>query len=315
MLALLADPIPRLVTDYPEPVPGPDEALIRVDLAGICSTDLELIRGYRDFKGVLGHEFVGTVVRSDHDRRWVGRRVVGEINIACGECGFCRRGIPSQCTARRAVGIMGWDGVLAEFFRLPLSNLHSVPDEMPDEIAVFVEPTAAALQATSLVHVRPEQRVAVLGDGKLGLLVAQVLAITGAQVTVIGHHSDNLELAARWGLAACTEVENGSFDLVAECTGSPAGFGDALAAVRPRGTIILKSTYHGLAEADLTRVVVDEVRLVGSRCGPFAPALRLLRDRSIRVQELVEARYPLAEGVAGLDHAGRRGALKVLIAP
>jgi threonine dehydrogenase-like Zn-dependent dehydrogenase len=198
---------------------------------------------------------------------------------------------------------------------LPLANLHPVPEDMPDEIAVFVEPTAAALQALSLVHVRPEQRVAVLGDGKLGLLVAQALAIIGAEVTVVGHHPEKLELAAKWGLAASTEVENGSFDVVAECTGSPVGFSDALLAIRPRGTIILKSTYRGLAEADLTRVVVDEVRLVGSRCGPFAPALRLLRDGSIRVRELVEARYPLAEGLAGLNHAGRRGALKVLIAP
>jgi alcohol dehydrogenase len=315
MLALLTDSGPRLVMDYPKPTLGPGEALIRVDLAGVCGTDLELIRGYHDFKGVLGHEFVGTVVDVDGDRRWIGRRVVGEINIGCGECDFCRRGIPSQCTARWAVGINGWDGVFAEFFKLPLTNLHPVPDDMPDEVAVFAELAAAALQATSLVHVRPEQRVAVLGDGKLGLLVAQALAVTGADVSVIGHHPDKLELAAGWGLATSTDVGHGSYDVVAECTGSPAGFSDALVAVRPRGTIILKSTYRGLAQADLTRVVVDEIRLEGSRCGPFAPALRLLGNRSIRVHELIEARYPLAQGIAALDHAARRGALKVLVVP
>jgi threonine dehydrogenase-like Zn-dependent dehydrogenase len=315
MLALVADPTPRLVTDYPEPVPGPGEALIRVDLAGICSTDLELVRGYRDFKGVLGHEFVGTVVGSDADRRRIGRRVVGEINVGCGDCDFCRRGIPSQCPDRRAVGIARWDGALAEFLKLPLANLHLVPDELPDEVAVFAEPVAAALQVTSLVHVRPEQHVAVLGDGKLGLLVAQVLAITGAEVTLIGHHPAKLELAARWGLNVCTAVEGRLFDVVVDSTGSAAGFSDALLAVRPRGTIVLKSTYRGLAEADLSRVVVDEIRVIGSRCGPFVPALRLLRSNAIRVHELVEARYPLVEGLAALDHAGRRGALKILVAP
>jgi alcohol dehydrogenase len=315
MLALLADSGPRLVNDYPGPTLGPGEALIRVDLAGICGTDLELIRGYHDFRGVLGHEFVGTVVDVDGDRGWIGRRVVGEINIGCGECDFCRRDIPSQCAARRTAGINGWDGAFAELFKLPLANLHPVPDGMPDEVAVFAEPTAAALQATSLVHVRPEHRVAVLGDGKLGLLVAQALATIGAQVSVIGHHRDKLELAAGWGLGTSTDVEPGSYDVVAECTGSPAGFSDALEVVRPRGTIILKSTHRGLAQADLTRVVVDEIRLEGSRCGPFAPALRLLGSNTIRVRELIQARYPLAEAVTALEHAGRRGALKILVVP
>jgi threonine dehydrogenase-like Zn-dependent dehydrogenase len=210
---------------------------------------------------------------------------------------------------------MGWDGAFAEFLRLPLTNLHAVPEDMPDEVAVFAEPTAAALQAVNLEHVRPENRVAVLGDGKLGLLVCQALAVTGAEVTLIGRHQKKLELAAGWGIGTRTDLGDGGFDIVAECTGNPQGFADALAAVRPRGTIVLKSTYHGLAEADLTRVVVDEIRVVGSRCGPFPPALRLLQDNRIRVKELVEARYPLDEGLAALEHAGQRGALKVLIAP
>ena len=314
MLALVLDPGPRIVTDYPRPLAGPGEALIRVDLAGICSTDLELRRGYKDFRGVPGHEFVGSVVESD-DEGWVGRRVVGEINIGCGQCEPCRQGVPSQCSMRRAVGISGWDGAFAEFLRLPLSNLYRVPDDMPDEVAVFAEPTAAALQSANLVHLRPEQRVAVLGDGRLGLLVAQALAVTGAEVTVIGHHRSKLDLAANWGLETRTDLGGGLYDVVAECTGSPQGFSDALDVVRPRGTVILKSTYRGLAEADLTRVVVNEVHLVGSRCGPFAPALRLLRQNRIRVRELVEACYPLTEGMAALEHAGRRGVLKILIAP
>jgi alcohol dehydrogenase len=314
MLALVLDPGPRIATDYPRPLVGPGEALIRVDLAGICSTDLELLRGYKDFRGVPGHEFVGSVVESD-DGRWVGQRVVGEINIGCGQCELCRRGVPSQCSARRAVGIAGWDGALAEFLKLPLTNLHPVPDDMPDEVAVFVEPTAAALQSANRVQICPEQRVAVLGDGRLGLLVAQALAVTGAEVTVIGHHRSKLALAANWGLETRTDPGGGPYDVVAECTGSPQGLADALDVVRPRGTVILKSTYRGLAEADLTRVVVNEVQLVGSRCGPFAPALRLLRQNRIQVRELVEARYPLTEGTAALEHAGRRGVLKILIAP
>jgi threonine dehydrogenase-like Zn-dependent dehydrogenase len=314
MFALLAGPTPRIATDYPLPNPGPGEALVHVDLAGICSTDLELIRGYKGFKGVLGHEFVGTVVESD-DTLWIGQRVVGEINIGCGRCDFCRQNTPSQCIARRAVGILGWDGAFAEYLRLPVANLHPVPEGMPDEVAVFAEPTAAALQVASLVHLRPEDRVAVLGDGKLGLLVAQALAIGGADVTVIGRHGRNLDLAASWGLGARAMPGEGDFDVVVECTGNSVGLSDALAAVRPRGTIVLKSTYHGPAEVDLTRVVVDEIRLVGSRCGPFMPALRLLHRGSIRVRELVEARYPLVEGVTAIGHAFRRGALKVLIAP
>ena len=312
MLAIVLNREAHLVSDYPRPVPGPGEALIRVRLAGICATDLELLRGYKGFRGVLGHEFVGAVVACA-DEAWIGRRVVGEINVGCGECGFCRGNIPTQCPARTVIGILGRDGAFAEYLTLPLVNLHPVPDSMPDNVAVFTEPLAAALQVSNLVHIRPDDRVGVVGDGKLGLLVAQALAATGAEVTVIGRHPEKLARAAGWGLR--TGRPDSKLDLVVECTGAPGGLDTALELVRPRGTIVLKSTYHGSAPVDMTQVVVDEIRLVGSRCGPFPPALWLLESGRVDVLSLIEACYPLAEGLTALKRAGRRGALKVLIQP
>jgi alcohol dehydrogenase len=317
MLAIVLDDELRLARDYPQPVPGPGEALIQVRLAGICATDLEVVRGYRQFRGILGHEFVGRVIAcsepdaSGGEAGWMGRRVVGEINIVCGDCWFCRRDLPTHCTSRAAMGISGHEGVFAEFVVLPLENLHPVPPDLPDEAAVFTEPLAAALQNLSLVHVRPGDRVAVIGDGKLGLLAAQVLATTCAEVTVVGRHPEKLELAAGWGLN--TGRPDVAQDMVVECSGDPSGLSAALELVRPRGTIILKSTYHVRPEVDLSRVVVDEIRLIGSRCGPFRAALGLLQSGRVEVTSLIEACYPLAEGLAALEHAGRRGALKVLI--
>ncbi len=319
MLAIILDDELRLARDYPQPVPGPAEVLIQVRLAGICATDLEVVRGYRQYRGVLGHEFVGIVVACSEpdtlgeEGEWIGRRVVGEINIGCGECAFCRRGLPAHCTSRAAMGISGHEGAFAEFVTLPLRNLHPVPPDLPDEAAVFTEPLAAALQTLNLVHVRPGDRVAVIGDGKLGLLSAQVLATTGAEVTVVGRHPEKLALAAGWGLNTGRSDE--LLDIVVECSGDPSGLAAALDLVRPRGTIVLKSTYHGLAEADLTRVVVDEIRLIGSRCGPFRAALGLLQSGRVEVTSLIEASYTLVDGLAALQHAGRRGALKVLVRP
>ncbi len=317
MQAIVFDRELRLDTDYPRPVPGPGEALIQVRLAGICSTDLEILRGYRQFHGVLGHEFVGTVVTCPKaggaGAEWIGRRVVGEINVGCGECVFCRQDIPSQCLSRTAVGILGRDGALTEFLVLPLANLHPVPDSVPDEVALFVEPLAAAVQVLSLAHVRPEERVGVVGDGKLGLLVAQVLATASADVTLIGRHPEKLALAAGWGISVGRPDHQ--LDLVVDCSGNPRGLATALDLVRPRGTVVLKSTYHQLAEINLSRVVVDEIQLVGSRCGPFRPALHLLESGKVDVTSLIEARYPLLDGLAALEHAGRRGALKVLVQP
>ena len=304
----------RLVEDYPDPQPPPGEARIRLVLAGLCNTDLEIVRGYADFQGVLGHEFVGLVDQAE-DASLVGRRVVGEINAPCGVCPTCQAGRPTHCPDRTALGIRGRDGVLAETFCLPATNLHLVPDGIPDEATAFVEPLAAACEVLEQVHIHPSDRVAVLGDGKLGLLVAQVLALTGCRLTVIGRHREKLAILAAKGIP--TQVGDqglaGSMDAVVECTGHADGFETARRLVRPRGVMVLKSTYHGLVQADLSRLVVDEVQLIGSRCGPFPAALRLLAQRLVDVTSLIEAEYPLAEALAAFEHAGRRGALKVLV--
>jgi threonine dehydrogenase-like Zn-dependent dehydrogenase len=304
----------RLVEEYPDPQPLPDEVRIRPMLAGICNTDLEILRGYADFRGVLGHEFVGVVDQAE-DPNLVGRRVVGEINASCGVCATCRAGRPTHCPDCTVLGIRGRDGVLAEYFCLPTAILHFVPDGIPDEAAVFVEPLAAACEVLEQVHVHPSDRVAVLGDGKLGLLVAQVLALTGCRLTAIGRHPEKLAILAAKGIP--TQVgDKGldeSMDMVVECTGHAEGFETARRLVRPRGVLVLKSTYHGSVQADLSRLVVDEVHVIGSRCGPFPPALRLLAQKLVDVTSLIEAEYPLAEALAALEHAGQRGALKVLV--
>lgn len=312
MLAIVLDEGLRLTPDHPRPVQAHGEALIEVRLAGICATDLEMVGGYKGFRGVLGHEFVGTVIACD-DGEWIGRRVVGEINIGCGECYFCRQGIRSHCLSRRAIGINGRDGAFAEYVALPVINLHAVPDGVPDDAAVFAEPLAAALQVLDQVEIGPEDRVGVVGDGRLGLLVGQVLATTGAPVSVVGRHPEKLALAAGWGLQTGSPEQK--LDLVVDCTGSPAGLNAALELVRPRGTLVLKSTYRGPAAVDMTRVVVDEIRLIGSRCGPFAPALELLRSGRIDVASLIMAVYPLADGLRALERATRPGVLKVLLQP
>jgi threonine dehydrogenase-like Zn-dependent dehydrogenase len=316
MRALLLDDGLLLVEDYPTPEPPPGEALIRVGLAGVCNTDLELVEGYMQFHGVPGHEFVGVVEQAPGADEWEGHRVVGEINAACGACSACRAGRPTHCPHRTTLGIAGRDGAFAEHLTLPIHNLHPVPDSISDEAAVFVEPLAAACEILQQVHVRPTDRVVVLGDGKLGLLCAQALALTGCDLTALGHHREKLELLAQRGIPTVVggedPVEAGA-DLVVEATGRPEGYAAARRLVRPRGTIVLKSTYHGAVDADLTMAVVDEITLVGSRCGPFAPALRLLERRLVDVTPMVQARYPLSEALAAFEHAARPGTLKVLV--
>jgi threonine dehydrogenase-like Zn-dependent dehydrogenase len=271
---------------------------------------------------VPGHEFVGIVERADSAPEWVGQRVVGEINAACGQCETCRANRPTHCPNRTTLGIAGRDGALAELLCLPVVNLHRVPDSVPDEAAVFTEPLAAACEITEAIHIHPTDRVAVLGDGKLGLLCAKVLQLTGCDLLVIGHHQESLGILARRGVRVAADLakvlgpsQRPVFDVVVEATGTPDGFATARQLVRPRGTIVLKSTYHGAVEANLTTVVVDEVTLAGSRCGPFEPALRLLERELVQVTPLVQARYPLADGLAAFERAGRRGTLKVLIEP
>jgi threonine dehydrogenase-like Zn-dependent dehydrogenase len=316
MKAVLYDGQLRLADDYVEPNAREGEARVRMTLAGICNTDFELVRGYSSYRGVLGHEFVGIVDQAD-DAALIGRRVVGEINTPCGSCAICQSGQPAHCPDRTALGIRGRDGVLAECFLLPDRNLHLVPDDMPDEVAVFTEPLAAACEVPEQVHVRPRDQVLVLGDGKLGLLVAQVLALTGCGLTVVGRHQKKLSILASRGIQTRLQDEArfACADIVVECTGQPEGFDAAQRLVRPRGTVVLKSTYHGRTQADLSSIVVDEVTVVGSRCGPFPAALRLLKMDLVDVAPLVTAEYGLQDALKAFEHAGRRDALKVLVRP
>jgi alcohol dehydrogenase len=314
--ALVYDGQLRLDTAYPVPEPGPEESLLKVKLAGICNTDLEITRGYMGFRGVLGHEFVGVVERCA-DLALVGQRVVGEINCYCGTCSTCLAGNPTHCPQRTTLGIAGRDGTLAEYCLLPVRNLHLVPDAVSDEQAVFVEPLAAALEVLEQVHVKPTQRVVVLGDGKLGLLVAQVLHLSGCDLTVLGRHAGKLANLQRLGIATRT-IEGASgiqADIVVDCTGQADGFEAARKMVRPRGTLVLKSTFQGENTVSLTSIVVDEVTLVGSRCGPFAPALRLLAMHLVDVEPLVTATYALEQGLEAIERARTKGALKVLVRP
>lgn len=295
-----------------------DEALVRVTLAGICNTDLEILRGYVDFVGVLGHEFVGVVERSPSGEL-DGLRVVGEINADCGVCPTCRAGHPTHCPNRTTLGIWGRDGAHAEYVSLPEQNLHVVPPPVPDEAAVFTEPLAAALEITDRVQIRPTDRVAVLGDGKLGLLAAQVLFLTGCDLLLLGRHRRKLALAERRGIptyhreATADEPSPASFDIVVDCTGHPDGFARARRLVRPRGTLVLKSTFHGDLTVNMSQIVVDEIALVGSRCGPFEPALRLLAAGLVDVEALVDARFRLSRGREAYARAAERGTLKVLL--
>jgi threonine dehydrogenase-like Zn-dependent dehydrogenase len=273
-----------------------------------------MVRGYYPFTGVPGHEFVGIVEEAPSAPEWIGRRVVGEINAACGSCATCRAGRRTHCPARTVVGIRGRSGTFADRLALPVENLHEVPPEVSDEEAVFTEPLAAALQIQAQVPLRAEQRVLVLGAGRLGTLVARTLGRTGAFVRVAARLPARRAQLASTGIDAVApeDVAPASADVVVDCTGHPEGFARARAAVRPRGTIVLKSTYAGEAPVNLSSVVVDEITVVGSRCGAFAPALDLLRARAVPLADLLQARFPLARGVEAFAAAGEPGALKVL---
>jgi threonine dehydrogenase-like Zn-dependent dehydrogenase len=290
---------------------------VDVLLAGICNTDLELARGYYPYAGVPGHEFVGRVASSPTDPAWEGRRVVGEINAACGACEACRARRSTHCERRTVLGIKARDGCFAEALLLPLANLHAVPDSLADEQAVFAEPTAAALQVQEQVGVAPGMRVAVVGAGKLGQLVARTLALTGCDLLVVGRSRRSLDRLAGLPLqtALVTEPGPSKADLVVECTGVPEGFLLARSLVRPRGTLVLKSTHRGETRVNLSSLVVDEVTVVGSRCGPFPKALALLARNAVDTGSLVDARYPLANALDAFAHAARPGTLKVLLRP
>ena len=301
--------------NVPMPVPGESEALIRVRMAGICSTDLELVRGYYPFSGIPGHEFVGEVVGSPDNQNWVGTRVVGEINIACGECETCKSGLTRHCERRKTLGIHDWNGVFAEYIVLPVANLHAIPDHIPDNIAVFAEPLAAAYEILEQNQLDAGDNVLVIGAGRLGQLIAQVLQTTGCELEVVERHAKQRELLARRNIHTIPEsgLVDKKYTVVIEATGSPDGFLLATKCVRPRGRIILKSTYKGSVNVNFSAIVVDEITLMGSRCGPFKPAIRLLAEGKVDPAPLIEAVYPLEQAVVAFDQAAMPGVLKVLI--
>ena len=324
-----------LVADVPPPrVEG--EALVRVTLSGICNTDLEIARGYAGFEGTIGHEFVGVIESVSEARASArasqppmpsltvgpltpGQRVVGEINAGCGSCELCRTGDPRHCEKRTVLGIVGRDGAHAEFLKIPAINLVPVPDEISDERAVFIEPLSAACGILERAHVAENTVVAVVGDGKLGLLCAQVLETTGADVCLVGKHPNKLQIAARRGIETITSEQAKQrprrFDMVVEASGSATGFDLALDLLRPRGTLVLKSTFQGATDLRAARIVVDEISVVGSRCGRFAPALELLKAKAVDVESLISEAHPLCDGVRAIARASEPGVLKVLLRP
>jgi threonine dehydrogenase-like Zn-dependent dehydrogenase len=290
-------------------------ALIKVHLAGICSTDLQIFKGYMGFRGVPGHEFVGSVSEGPENLR--GERVVGEINFGCWDCENCGRGLSRHCPNRKVLGILGTDGVFAEYVSVPVVNLHPVPENITDEEAVFTEPLAAAFEILEQVQIDPGDDILVLGDGKLGNLCAQVLKLTGANIVVLGKHEDKLKLIKRSGVrvALLDDWKPRLYDLVIEATGSESGLKLAMSAVRPRGTLVLKSTIARAHHVSLAPLVINEVTVVGSRCGLFAPALKALEEKSVSVTPLIERIYPLAQGLDAVAHAASRGSRKILLRP
>jgi len=312
MRAIVLEDEVKVRRDYPDPQAQPGEVRVRVLCAGICETDLQLIRGYMGFRGVLGHEFVGVAESGP----FAGRRVVGEINCACRHCDLCRRGLPTHCSNRTVLGIFNHDGAFADTITVPQDNLHVVPDDMPTDIAVFTEPVAAAFQIPAQIQVQPTDRVVVLGDGRLGNLCAQVLAGLSNHVLVVGKHANKLALVHALGIATAMrdEIEAGrNADIVVDCTGSDTGLPTALKLVRPRGTIVLKTTVAGEQTLAWAPFVIDEVTLVGSRCGPFDQALKALAEGRIDVAPLISDRFDLSDGANALEHARTKPVLKVLL--
>ena len=306
-------------------VPQPrkqNEALVKIRKAGICSTDLELVRGYYPYTGILGHEFVGEVISSPLPEGEglgvrVGDRVVGEINVVCNKCEQCLNGRPTHCEHRTVLGIINRDGTFAEFTSLPIANLHRVPVSVPDEMAVFTEPLAAALEIQQQIQINPTDRVLLIGAGRLGQLIAQTLALTGCDLRVVARHKHQQDLLKARGIGIISEeeIKPWRWDVVVEATGSPSGFFLARQAIRPRGTLVLKSTYKGEMNVNFSSVVVDEINIIGSRCGPFEPALRLMESKQVDPTVLIANEFKLKETLKALEHAAEPGVLKVLIEP
>jgi threonine dehydrogenase-like Zn-dependent dehydrogenase len=317
--------------DVPQPN-KPNEALIKIRKAGICSTDLELVKGYYPYTGILGHEFVGEVVSlpsassllhsaqrdiGEGQGVRVGDRVVGEINAFCDQCEQCLNGRPTHCENRTVLGIVNRDGTFAECTTLPLANLHSVPASVSDEMAVFTEPLAAALEIQQQIQIQPNDRVLLIGAGRLGQLIAQTLALTGCDLRVVARHKRQQELLKARGIKIISEdeIQPGRWDIVAEATGSPSGFSLARQAIRPRGTLVLKSTYKGEMNVDFSSIVVNEINIIGSRCGPFEPALRLMESGQVDPTVLIDSEFALGDALKAFEHAAESGVLKVLLKP
>ena len=296
------------------PLRKPGEALVKIRKAGICSTDLELVKGYYPYTGILGHEFVGEVVEAD-DPSWTGQRVVGEINVVCNQCEQCLNGRSTHCEKRTVLGIVNRDGTFADFTQLPIANLHRVPDSVPDEMAVFTEPLAAALEIQQQIQIKPTDRVLLVGAGRLGQLIAQTLALTGCELRVVARHAHQQHLLRARGIRVIDEedVQPWRWDIVVEATGSPSGFALARSAIRPRGALVMKSTYKGEMSVNFSSIVVDEINIIGSRCGPFEPALRLLESQQVDPTVLIAAEFKLGDALKAVERAAETGVLKVLL--
>lgn len=301
--------------DLPLPELGSGDVLIQPRLSGICSTDLELVNGYYPFTGIPGHEFVGDVIEAPGFPDLEGKRVVGEINITCGNCIHCQQGRGSHCVHRTVLGISGRNGVFADNFTLPAKNLHIVPDSISDEQAVFTEPLAAALEIQDQINISPTDKVLVLGAGRLGQLVAQTISLNDCDLAVIARYPKQRKLLENRGIKVLDEnnIEPGTMDIVVDTTGSPSGFEAARSAVRSRGTIVMKSTYAGTLEINASSLVVDEITLIGSRCGPFGPALNLIKDQLVDPVSLIEETFRITDSIAAIDKAGESGVLKILL--
>ena len=302
-------------TALPEPSPKQNEALIKIDLAGICSTDIALIKGYYDFTGIIGHEFVGTVIKAIQAPELIGKRVVGDINMACRQCHFCQSGLSNHCENRKVLGILNHPGVFAEYMTLPVDNLHIIPDSVSNEVAVFIEPLAASLQIQQQINIENSDQVLVIGAGKLGQLIAQSLKTTDCQLAVSARYEHQKQCLEKMGISNQDDIENisGKYDIVIEATGSENGLQQAIQCVKPKGRIVLKSTYANHAKINLSAIVVKEITLIGSRCGPFDKAINLLKNKQVQPQLLIDKIIDFDDALQAIHQAQQKGSLKIIL--
>lgn len=317
MKAVIFDETLKYVEDYEKPTPKQGEALIKVTYGGVCNTDKEITKGYMGYKGILGHEFTGVVEEiNDEDKTLLGKRVVGEINLGCKNCEWCAKDLERHCPNRSTLGILAKDGCFAEYVTLPLSNLIEIPENVPDEQAVFVEPLAAGLEILEQMHIKPCQKVMVLGDGKLGLLTALALNACGLDVLIVGKHQNKLDIAKNQGVKAqlLSEFEQApKFDVVVEATGSITGFETSVNCVKPRGTLVLKSTIAASKELNLAPIVINEITILGSRCGRFEPAMRLIASGKIDFSQMISKIYPIEQAIKAFDANNAKDTIKILL--